>query len=385
MPMAKQKNVSTSSAFDEAAFRDQLIAGGIDPTAAAETAKKTASSRRRVTAGAIPAAGDLFDLPATKVQADARKRAATTPRPTSVPLQSAAASQSEVAEASDSRPTLSKIDKIQRRAYLKSKGIDVTESFQLDLLFPTTVGTRGDLRHIPNDYARSSLFTARNKRQPRRTLTRERLFHFNEHVEILYTGIELRAEDDELIWLQIVGYGQGTPLGQPYEFDVKDLVADVKWPKNGQYYDRARTCISRLKANEVLAQNGKAYGKSGSLSLIQNYTVVNDSEGKPTRYRVWIDPNMILLFAGNTFTSHIWDVYRDLRPVARRLADYIESHKHPYPLCINKFRQMCGSLDANTKSWRQTVKQACEEIQKVGLASSAWLDRKTDQICCVRP
>lgn len=275
------------------------------------------------------------------------------------------------------------IDKLQRNAYLNSKGINPSNQFQLALLFPETLGSRDDLRHIPNDYARSSLFTARNKSQKRKTLMHEKLFHYNEFVSILYTGIELRAEDDEIVWLQILNYGQTVPLGEPFEFGIKDLVRDVNWAKNGRNYDRARECISRLKANEVLALNTKAYGKSGAVSLIGNYTTANDSEGKPTQYRVWIDPNLIVMFAGNTFTSHTWAVYRQLSPVSRRLTDYIESHKHPFPLSLEKFRKMCGSIDASNTSWRQTVKKACAEVQKAGIAATAALT-KDDHICCVR-
>ncbi len=274
------------------------------------------------------------------------------------------------------------LEHVQRRAYLNSKGIKPSTQLQLDLIFPDTMGERDDLRHIPNDYARSSLFTARNKRDPRKSLLHQKLFHYNEHVSILYSGIELRAEDDEIVWMQILKYSQGIALGQPFEFLVKDLVREVNWSKNGRNYDRVRECISRLKANEVLALNHKAYGKSGSISLIQNYTAVNDAEGKPTQYRVWIDPNLILLLAGNTFTSHRWEIYRDLSPVARRLADYIESHQHPFPLSLEKFRGICGSSDSTTTSWRQTVRRACLELQEAKIVVAAKLS-KDDKICCV--
>jgi hypothetical protein len=207
----------------------------------------------------------------------------------------------------------------------------------------------------------------------------EKLFHYNEHVSILYTGIELRAEDDEIVWLQILNYGQRVPLGEPFEFSVKDLVSDVGWHKNGRYYDKARECISRLKANEVLALNTKAYGKSGAISLIQNYSAVNDAEGKPTQYRVWIDPNLIVLFAGNTFTSHAWEVYRDLSPVARRLADYIESHKHPYPLALEKFRKCAARpTPARRAGGRRSGKHVPRSRK---LAAAAHLS-KDDLICC---
>lgn len=274
------------------------------------------------------------------------------------------------------------IDQARRRAYLHSKKLNPNDQFQLDLIFPETIGDRNDLRHIPNDYARSSLFTAKNKREPRKTLTHEKLFHYNDYISILYTGIELRAEDDEIVWLQILSYGQNVSLGEPFDFSVKDLIRDLAWSKNGRNYDRVRECISRLKANEVLALNSKAYGKSGAISLIQNYTAVNDAEGKPTQYRLWIDPKLIVLFAGNNFTSHSWLVYLKLSPVARRLADYVESHKHPFPLTLAKFWQICGSSDANTTSWRQTVKRACLEIQEAKIAKIAGLNSE-DKIICV--
>jgi hypothetical protein len=128
-----------------------------------------------------------------------------------------------------------------------------------------------------------------------------------------------------------------------------------------------------LKANEILASNNKSYGKSGAISLIQKYTVLNDADGKPVRYRIWIDPHLIVLFAGNNFTSHSWATYLDLSPVARRLTDYVESHKFPYPLDVIKFKEMCDSNDSSASSWRQTVKRACVEIEAAGIATEAKL------------
>ena len=272
----------------------------------------------------------------------------------------------------DSFPAQEAVEKARRNAYLHQKGVNPSEPVQLDLIFPGTL--HPTQRAIPNDVARSSMFTARNKREPRRNLLQERLFHLHEGVSVLYTGIELRAEDDEIIWLQILHYAKSVPLGEPFEFTINQLVSDVGWSKNGRYYDKARECISRLKANEVMVFNEKAYGTSGALSLIEKYTVVNESDGKPNRYRVWIAPGMLLLFAGNTFTNHSWDTYRELSPVARRLADYIESHKHPFPLQVERFRLMCGSSSQALTGWRRTVRQACEEIESRKLVQRVYLE-----------
>jgi hypothetical protein len=272
----------------------------------------------------------------------------------------------------------------RQRAYLSERGIEPKGKQQLALLFPDLIGARDDLRHMPNDYGRSSLFTAKNKREPRETLTHIELFHFNEHVKILYTGQELRAEDDEIVWLQILSYGSVVPLGDPFMFNIRDIVRDLGWQKNGRNYDRVRECISRLRATEIQVLNTKAYGETPVMSLIGHYTPINDANGKPAAYEVWLDVGLALLFAGNTFTSHIWDTYRTLTPVARRLADYTKSHREPYPIAIERFRRICGSKEGSITSWRQTVKRACDELVDSGVAEVCFLERGRDQIVILR-
>lgn len=276
---------------------------------------------------------------------------------------------------------LEAFDRLKTRAYLSERGLEPGSHHQLDLVFPERIGARGDLRHIPNDCARACLFFARNKREARKHFEREPLFHYNEHVKILFTGIELRAEHEEVVWLQILKYGQCVPLGEPFKFQIKNLVSDVGWARNGASYERARKCISLLKANEVLFLNSKSYGKSGVISLVSSYVAINDAKGAPTIFQVRLDPNLILLFAGDTFTSHKWETYRRLTPVARRLADYLESHKHPYPLALERFKKICGSTDSSITSWRQTVRKSCAEVEKAKIARKVWLEK--DQIYCI--
>jgi hypothetical protein len=143
-----------------------------------------------------------------------------------------------------------------------------------------------------NAIAMSLLFTTTNKSQLRQFFTRKKLRLNHKSVLVFYTGIELRAEDDEIVWMQILKYGQGILLGELFEFSVKDLVRDVGWAKSERNYDIARDCIARLRANDVLALNTKT-GVSTSVCLIGNYEALNDDDGKPTTYRTWLDPNLI--------------------------------------------------------------------------------------------
>lgn len=273
-----------------------------------------------------------------------------------------------------------KAEALHRKNYLLSKGIDLQSSSQLAIQFPAAIGGRDELRHMPNDYCRSSLFTARNNKQPRKNMLRTKLFHLHD-VEILYTGFELRAVDDELVWMQLVHYAKDVDLGHTFEFNLTQLLQDLNWPRSGAAYLRLRECISRLRATEVLVTNKKAYGVSGSFSMLE-YDSLNDEKGDQHTYNVRMNPKIMLLFAGNLFTSHNWDAYKQLSPAARRLADYVSSHKTPLPLSVENFVSLCGVDMDSTSRARSFARAKCEEINNYGLVADIFVEK--DQIHCLK-
>lgn len=269
-----------------------------------------------------------------------------------------------------------RIDQSQKKAYLKNKGVSPDEkgNYILDQIFPRTLFNK-DYRNMPNDLARCSLFTARDARAKREYFQQKPLFHLSSNVELLYTGEELCARDDELIWLQLVYYSRKSPLGKYIQFGIMELIKDIGWPATGQSYDKARRSLSRLHANEIYIRNTTSYGVSGAISLIKEYVGLNDSKSKnPTRYLLSIDPNLIALFAGNTFSNVPWEKYKKLTPMARRLADYALSHKEPLPLPVNKFLSLCGSdLSTESKTQARAARRACEKLVESDLVRYAWV------------
>lgn len=269
------------------------------------------------------------------------------------------------------QPNMDVLEKNRRRAYLRKHDIDPDQPVQLNMAFPALSHT--DVSFLPNDLARSALFTARNKTAPRRTMVQSPIFHLHNSVTLYYTGIELRVYDDLLIWQQILRYARAFPLGEPIFVKIKDLVADVGWSKSGPRYETVRECISRLKATEILLLNEKSYGRSPSLSLIDRYVIQGDDRGKPSAYQICLDPEMVTLFANSTFTNHDWPIYRDLSPCGSKLADYINSHRVPNPLPVPQFLAMCDSADINPRSAMQTVRKACKEMELQKIAAKCWV------------
>jgi len=237
-----------------------------------------------------------------------------------------------------------------------------------------------NMRALPNDYARSALFTTRNKRVAREALQSKEIFHINKDVTITYTGVELRAEDDELVWQQILEYAKRSPLGDPVSFTFYELCQDLDWSINSRYYTKAEECLSRLHAS-AMQFSSKRIGRLESVSLIRRFRVLNRGT-RNSRCQVEIDEEMVVLFAGDHYSKFIWEKYRKLTPTARRMFDYFASHQEPYPMKLETFRLMCGSQSARPKKWREQVGEACEELQKSGLVESAWVN--SDLVHCKR-
>jgi hypothetical protein len=237
-----------------------------------------------------------------------------------------------------------------------------------------------DMRAMPNDLARAALFTTRNKKTPREVRLQHMIFHVNKDVQITYTGIELRADDDELVWQQILEYAKRSPVGTPVSFTFYQLCTDLGWPINGRYYDKAEECLTRLQATAMQFSSGRI-GRLESISLIHRFRVL-DRGKKTSKCQVEIDQEMVVLFAGDHYSRFVWEKYRELSPTARRMFDYFVSHKEPFPLKLETFRLMCGSDSSRVKKWREQSGIACDELTKSGLVELTWV--QDDAIYCKR-
>ena len=273
--------------------------------------------------------------------------------------------------------TADKVSEVKQAALLKHTKEQI-KAMQLSLFDLAPWGD--DMRAMPNDLARTALFTTRNKKTPREVRQQHVIFHVNKDVLITYTGIELRADDDELVWQQVLEYAKRSPVGTPVSFTFYELCTDLGWPINGRYYDKAEECLTRLQATAMQFSSGRI-GRLESVSLIHRFRVL-DRGKKTSRCQVEIDEEMVVLFAGDHYSKFVWEKYRELSPTARRMFDYFVSHKEPFPLKLETFRLMCGSDSARLKKWREQTGQACEELSQSGLIKLSWV--QGDSIYCQR-
>ena len=228
-----------------------------------------------------------------------------------------------------------------------------------------------NVRAMPNDICRSAIFTVRNCRVPRSSIQNKPIFVVGDGM-ITYTGIELRAEDDELVWQQFLDIGKEHLIGMWFSFTPYQICVALGWPTNGAYYRKVHDCLLRLKATAIAVEN-KAAGKGKAISMVAGYDWDVNEKGKRTNCRLQISPGMEKLFAGRQYTHLEWIAYRDLIPTARRLYDYAASHSRPYPLKLATVRMMCDSDSMVLKRWRQQVKEACTILTAAGLVKRAYV------------
>ncbi|MBD8829031.1 replication initiator protein A [Pseudomonas sp. CFBP 13602] len=270
--------------------------------------------------------------------------------------------------------------KVAERKEIEKMDRIIGEMVQMKLSLSDVAPWDDDLRVIPNDWARSAVFTVRNKGVKRRAYDNELVYHYNKEVEIHYTGIELRADDDELVWQQILEYAKHSVIGVHVYFTLYQLLTDVGWPINGFYYKRALACINRLKATSFQISSPR-HSRIKGLSLVKEFEIVPDAN-KRSICQIELSTHLVVLFANDHYSKVIWDRYRALSPTARRLFDWIVTHKAPYPLKLETFRLICGSESTRAKKWAEQTREACKELEAANLVQKAYVEKEA--VHCVR-
>ena len=403
--------------FDEQGYRRKLIDGGLSEADATALARRYAAERNAqagTAGGAFRPAGSLFELPdgpaapeppppppsaavarSERMAAESAELARTMglpPEPRTVVntlaekvsgvtaerrTQQMATKKTTEKPASATGELAEQVSQAKQAALLKHTKQQIKD-MQLSLF--DLAPWPDHMRAMPNDFGRSAIFTTRNKKVPRAALQREPIYHISKDVEITFTGIELRADSDELVFAQVLEYAKRTPLGEPVTFTFYEICQDLGWSINGRYYKQAEDCLSRLQAS-AMQFSSQRLGRLESVSLIRRFRIL-DRGKRTSRCQVEIDTEMVVLFAGDHYTKFVWEKYRKLSPTARRMFDYFATHKEPYPLKLETFRLMCGSDSTRVKKWREQVSEACDELRENGLVDSAWIN--DDLVHCKR-
>lgn len=249
--------------------------------------------------------------------------------------------------------------------WLKDKAAEAQLRLQLFLPFCTP-----EFRQVPNEIVRSALFTCRNRNTPRENYKKKSVAVIGDGT-IIYQGEELR-QDDEAVWMHLIYLAREVQLGEAIQFIPHAFLHDIRWATNGGGYDRLRTSLDRMAATGLTISSSRL-DEGVNVSLIRKIEYASQAEGRtiPLRvWRVWIEPEMRLLFDPEYLTCIRWDMYHVLRSgVAKKLFLYWASHRAPYPVKIETLMDLC-STRTTRKEFRRVLSEALEELQAVGFLSN---------------
>lgn len=359
-------------------YRQELIARGLTPDDAFNVAVRTVPLKEKDSTPAPEPAKQVQAKKPTKAPAPADANAGAPCPPTAhnsaaLPLVQpvAATSESSQSDAAPSPPNPRTAQDLTR----------IHQGEQLSLFDLAPWGD--DQRGLPNDFARTAIFSARNHKTPREYFMRKPLFSLQKDVILTATGHELRVYDDEKVFNQLCEIGKHHPAGQEFEFHFGEFCKVLKWPSNGNSYKRLTDSLIRLQTFAIHLETPRLGGKLVSVTLAGRLTV-HERENKRRTYGTISLPREILtLFAGQHYSRQDWNAILELKPTSRRLFDYALSHRSPNPLPMRSFAQMAFLSGYTDARLRQLCKQMCAELVEHGLVDSAWLDEK-DSIRLIR-
>lgn len=224
------------------------------------------------------------------------------------------------------------------------------------------------LRVLPNEVVRSALFNVGNRNQPRRNIENEEIATLGDGC-ITYTGKELR-QDDELVWLNILNLIRKHHLGECVEFLPYSFLREINWPTNGGGAERLRNCLLRMSVTG-LTVSSKRLGMAINVSLIRKFLWRDEYTGEPYKqWKVWLEPEILLLFEPNYLTYLDWQVRKKLPTgIATRLYGYWSSHRKPFPEGISRLMGVCGTK-MPVKHFKEQLKEALAVMEAVGFLSS---------------
>jgi hypothetical protein len=222
-----------------------------------------------------------------------------------------------------------------------------------------------DKRGVPNVFLRSALFSAGKPTKERR------LFHNHElpaaigTSSITYTGPQLFQHELD-VWEEVVHRCRLRPAGIATDFHVYGFLKSLRRSTGNKDYEQLHSTFGLLHAtsiNVVLSRDerGRATGYRGHLVERFRY---NDSL---CRWEVGLHPDIAELFAPKDHTWLHFDARLDLGKnyLAKWCHGYFSSHRKPYPIGVQRLRELSGSSASELRTYRQSLRAALHEVATV--------------------
>ena len=211
------------------------------------------------------------------------------------------------------------------------------------------------VRSVPNSVLRGALFAAIQGKD-RQYMKRE-LLSVQNGIEIRFTGMQLDQSDLD-VWEQALHLARMHPLGTRCEFTAHEFLRALGRATGKMNHEWLKGVFARLMSCGVeITHRGYTYG--GSLLEFYRNEITQ-------RYRLEINPKIKALYDAG-FTQIDWQQRQQLarKPLALWLHGFYASHADPYPMKVEKLRQLSGSRTKQIKHYKANLKKSMALLQSI--------------------
>ena len=240
------------------------------------------------------------------------------------------------------------------------------------------------VRGLPNPLARSALFTVGNQNEPRSFYKQHRTIQTLSGWVMAVRGEELR-QDDEDAFLQLVHLARTQPIDQGFEFSAYSLLKEMGWSRNSKGYARLKATLDRLQGTSLrLSSEGGGF-KGYQGALVRKFTWKSPDSDEPlTKWRVWLEPEIVSMFGPTQYTQLWWEQRLRLKTnLSKYLHSYYATHESPFPMKVATIRALSGSRTARLTDFRKLLRTALDELVRESFLD-AWEIMKGDLVSVIR-
>lgn len=209
----------------------------------------------------------------------------------------------------------------------------------IELSHPTS-----NLLVAPKIILASSLFTARNKNQPRKSIKDMVLAVAPGHGELKYRGEELRLYDDRKVWQAIIELAREQQIHTTnftLSTTVYQILKRMGWSTGGKEYEHLKDCLGRLKATALTASSTSG-NSIKSVSLISKFSITDAADSKAAQINVVLDPEIYKLFQREDVAFLSSDIMREMPGLTHKVYEVIRANPGQ-ALLISEYMKLSGN------------------------------------------
>lgn len=231
-------------------------------------------------------------------------------------------------------------------------------------------------RGLPNDFARSALFSAR--KGAGNEFLRDQQIFAQSGISITYTGARL-TQDHLDVFEGIMHLARAMPEGSAVRFTERGLLKLIGRATGGKDHKRLLLTLTDLTATSITIKRGDGRVYWGS--LLPEGAAIPEENGK---YVVILNRQLIKLFERG-FTLVEIEQRRALArsPLAKHLQCWLSSHEKPYPVTVQYLHDVTDSGTRHLWKFRQSLKAALDRLVEVGVLQN-WRIDDADKVHLVK-